>query len=413
MKTGRETLLSAHLLNLAIQFSDALPYSVVMNTSATEPTGDHSVSEALGLWEPKRTLTLEMARRHSARIKLMRRVLIGGAVVLSALVIWQFASQPTGFDLPDNPEDSVRMINPRYSGRTSDNLPYYLTASEAVREAEKTNAVKLAAPVLEFYRAAGAAVSKVVAKTGVYNDIDKVLDLSGDVDLNTDDGYACQTSQARILARDKAIDGNAPIACQGNFGTVNGNEYAITDNYKRFVFKGGMSAVIERDAALAGSSASDGAGNSASLGFAGNSPIDITAEEARYEDALTTLIGGVTVLQDGTEITSETMIIERAKADKNVGDSLKLGEITTIDARGDFVYITPDRRVSGDRGVYEREKDIITVTGNVKLVQKGSSRTDTTVTGNRLVYNLATKKAEFGQDCTGDDCGRVTFGTGQ
>ena len=396
-------------MNLPIQFRPALPYTALMNTIATPSTGDHSVSEALGLWEPKRTLTLEMARKHSVRIKVLRRALMVLAAGLMALVAWQFASQPSGFDLADNPEDSVRMINPRYSGRTSDNLPYYLTASEAVRETARANAVKLAAPILEFYRAPGAAVSKVVSEEGVYNDIDKVLDLKGAVDLQTDDGYACQTSAARILARDKIIDGTSPIACEGSFGSVKGNSFAITDNYKNFVFKDGMSAQIQRDAALEGSSASNQDAASAGLGFAGDSPIDITANEARYQGAVTTLIGSVKVDQEGTVITAANMIIERAKAVKDVGDSLKLGEITTIDARGNFVYITPGRRLSGDRGVYEREKEIITVTGNVALKQQGG----TTVTGNKLVYNLKTKKAEFGENCTGENCGRVNFSTQQ
>ena len=331
------------------------------------------------------------------------------AAALLGLVIWQFASQPSGFDLADNPEDSVRMIKPKYSGRTSDNLPYYLTASEAVRETARADAVKLAGPILEFYRAPGAAVSKVVSEAGTYNDIDKVLDLKGSVDLKTDDGYVCLTSAARIMARDKIIDGSDPIACEGSFGSVNGNSFIITDNYKSFVFKDGMSAQIQRDAALEGSSASRANAASAGLGFAGDSPIDITANEAQYEGALTTLIGNVKVVQDGTVITSNNMVIDRAKARKDVGDSLKLGEIMTIDARGDFVYVTPGRRLSGDRGVYEREKEIITVTGNVALKQQGG----TSVTGNKLVYNLKTKKAEFGENCTGGNCDRVNFSTRQ
>lgn len=384
-----------------------------MNTAASSnipSEGDHSVSEALGLWEPKRTMTLDMARRHSVRIRFFRKVLIALAVALVGLVVWQFVSQPAGFDLDDNPEDSVRMISPRYSGRTSDNLPYYLTAGEAVREAGKANAVKLSGPVLDFYRAPGATVSKVISESGVYDDVDKVLELRGNVKLKTDDGYACETTQARIFARDKAIDGEEPIACVGGFGAVNGNAYDISDNYSVFTFKDGMSAVIERDEALSAGNDNDGGSRaSAQLGFAGDSPIDVSAVQAVYQSAITTLSGDVDVTQDGTKITAENMAIDRAKASGPDAGSLKLGEITKIDARGNFVYVTPDRTVRGDRGVYERAKEIITVTGNVSLKERGG----TTVNGNKLVYNLRTKTAQFGESCTGENCGRVTFGTPQ
>lgn len=380
-----------------------------MTVSTPTDAASHSVSEALGLWEPQRTLTLGQARRHSARIKLLRRLLLAAAVAFAGVVGWQFGAQPAGFDLVDNPNDSVRMTNPRYSGRTADNLPYYLTAGEAVREAGNTNAVMLAAPVLDFYRAPGAAVSKIMAANGVYNDRDKVLDLAGSVDLKTDDGYECQTAQARIMARDKIINGDEPIACQGNFGTVNGNAFEITDNYKTFVFEAGMSAMIERD--ISAASNSERASASIGLGFGGDGPIAITATRGTYQSATTTLEQDVVVVQDGTTITSDTMVIERAQLPKDnaAAGSLKLGEVTTINATGNFVYQTPERTVRGDSGVYEREKEIITVTGNVALTQPSGA----VVRGSRMVYNLRTKNAQFGQRCEGENCGRVTFGTGQ
>jgi len=145
------------------------------NPTIMPSSSDHAASEALGLWEPKRTLTLQAARRHTARIVFLGRALLVLATALIGLIAWQFVNQPPGFDLADNPDESVRMTNPRYSGRTSDNLPYYLTASEAVTEAGLSNAVKLTSPILDFYRAPGAAVSKVNASKGVYNDVDKVL----------------------------------------------------------------------------------------------------------------------------------------------------------------------------------------------------------------------------------------------
>jgi lipopolysaccharide export system protein LptC len=101
-------------------------------------------------------------------------------------------------------------------------------------------------PVLEFIREDGAEASLVVAETGTYDDIKKILNLRSEVNLNTDDGYRCKTTHARIFARDKRIEGDERIECNGNFGIVNGNAYEINDNYKVFVFKNGMDAIIEQ-----------------------------------------------------------------------------------------------------------------------------------------------------------------------
>jgi len=103
------------------------------------------------------------------------------------------------------------------------------------------------------------------------------------------------------------------------------------------------------------------------------------------------------------------MVIYRAKAAKTseaaAEKSLRLGAVTQIDAKGNFLYVTPDRRLSGNRGIYDRNKNIITVTGNVTLKQSNG----TVVTGNKLVYDMTNKRAKVGESCTGPNCDRFNF----
>lgn len=198
------------------------------------------------LWEPRRTLTLAAARRHSMHVRVMRVFLLLLAVIAVATLIWEFWRQPgTDFEEPVAGE-SVKMVNPRYSGRTEDGLPFFLTAKEAVRPTINQETVQLINPVLEFYRQSSTAKSIVVAETGVYNDAEKTLELRSSVDLNTDDGYSCQTTHARVYTKTKDIEGDEPISCTGQFGKVRGNAFEIKDNYKTFIFKGGMNAVLEQ-----------------------------------------------------------------------------------------------------------------------------------------------------------------------
>lgn len=211
-----------------------------MSEVANMSTDGHS------LWEPRRTLTLEAARRHSMRVRVMRILLICLALASVGALIWEFMRQPgTVFDEPVAGE-SVKMINPRYSGRTEDGLPFYLTAKEAVRPTINQETVELINPVLEFYRQSATSKSIVVAESGVYNDAEKILELRSSVDLNTDDGYSCQTTHARVYTQTKNIEGDEPITCTGDFGQVSGNAFEINDNYTTFIFKGGMKAVLEQ-----------------------------------------------------------------------------------------------------------------------------------------------------------------------
>lgn len=143
--------------------------------------------------------------------------------------------------------------------------------------------------------------------------------------------------------------------------------------------------------------------------FGGDAPIKVLAEKATYNGGLTVLVGNVDVTQGIARIRSDTMNIYRAEADSETTGSLQLGAVNRIDARGNFRYTTPDNNVTGDRGVYERDKGIITVTGNVKVRQPGGNTAST----DKLVYNVNTETIRFSGQCQGEDCsGRPTIRIG-
>ena len=385
-------------------------------STITPPRGrSHTASDALGLWEPKRTLTLEAARRHTERIRLLRRGLIGASVALIALLVFYFVSQGSEVVIEDDPDTSVRMINPRYSGRTSDSLPFYVTSATATRELENRTEVDLRQPVLEFVRAEGAASSFVEADLGKYDDINKILELRTDMTLDeadrqnvvleTDDGYRCVTTHARIYPRDKQILGEDPIRCTGNFGVVNGRAYEIIDNYERFIFKDGMDGIINRDVDSAAASPSAAENTETPdqpiFGFDGDGPIAVKAERATYQDGTTDLSGDVVVQQDDSVLFANEMQILRDKATVESAGSIRLGAVRQIIAEGNFRYQSDANDVRGDRAVYERDTSIMTVTGDVTVVQPDGN----TVSTDRLVYDTVNETIRFSGQCQGRDCG--------
>lgn len=143
----------------------------------------------------------------------------------------------------------------------------------------------------------------------------------------------------------------------------------------------------------------------------GGTDIIIDAEKATYKGRHTILEGDVDVRQGDAQILSDIMHIYRAQSETtSIGAAATMGEVTRIEAEGNFSYKTPDNTVTGDRGVYERSTGVIVVTGNVSLIQPSGSR----VNGTRLTYNVNTKSARFGDGCQGEACsGRVTFSVKQ
>jgi len=135
-------------------------------------------------------------------------------------------------------------------------------------------------------------------------------------------------------------------------------------------------------------------------------PILISADKATYRGNKTVLEGNVDVRQGTARIQSETMDIFRQKAGDDETGFLSLGAVTRIVAKGKFRYTTPENTVTGQTGVYVRRTGLINVTGEVTVSQPGGSK----LSGDKLVYDIARKRAKFGEDCQGDNCdGRVQF----
>jgi lipopolysaccharide transport protein LptA len=140
----------------------------------------------------------------------------------------------------------------------------------------------------------------------------------------------------------------------------------------------------------------------AQVSFGNDSPIHVKAEQATYKGSKTTLSGNVRVKQKDATILADRMDLHRAKAEivEAVEGSIKLGNINRIVAIGNFKYITSENHVTGDKGVYERDKEIITVTGNARFIQNNGN----TVTGNKMIYDLNTNRARVDGSCAGRDC---------
>jgi len=129
-----------------------------------------------------------------------------------------------------------------------------------------------------------------------------------------------------------------------------------------------------------------------------DAPIDATADDIVNAGGTTVLTGQVDVRQGGTRILADRMKIFGGVAGAAGGSAA--GDISRIEATGNFYYITPEQEVRGNNGVYVQASDTFTVTGDVILLQG-----ENVVTGDTLIYNLTTEEARVVGTCKGRRCG--------
>ena len=152
--------------------------------------------------------------------------------------------------------------------------------------------------------------------------------------------------------------------------------------------------------AVAGASTlANAQGVSALKGHDSNAPVDVDADRIEVQDRADRAIfaGNVHVRQ--AELTMDTQRLTIAYS-SNGGI-----QIQRLDASGGVVVKSPSETARGNFGIYDLNKRLITLIGDVQLTREGSR-----VSGSRLVIDLDSGRAviDGGAPGVGQRGGRVT-----
>lgn len=128
-------------------------------------------------------------------------------------------------------------------------------------------------------------------------------------------------------------------------------------------------------------------------------PIDIIADdlEVRQDQNIAIFRGAVEAKQGELILKAETLTVYY-KEHAGEGDA----PIGRIDAAGDVRLSSPNESADGHWAIYDVERQIITVGGDVNLQQN-----DSLLTGNRLVLDLASGVTKFAGSDENGEKGRV------
>jgi lipopolysaccharide export system protein LptA len=141
---------------------------------------------------------------------------------------------------------------------------------------------------------------------------------------------------------------------------------------------------------------------SALKGHNSNAPVDVTAERIEVQDRSDRAIfaGNVHVTQ--SELTLDTQRLTVAYSGGPGGGGV---QIRRLDASGGVTVHSPSETAKGDIGIYDLDRKLITLLGNVQLL-----RQQNLVTGARLVIDLDSGRAviDGGPPGVNQTGGRVT-----
>ena len=143
---------------------------------------------------------------------------------------------------------------------------------------------------------------------------------------------------------------------------------------------------------------------SALKGHNSNAPVDVTADRIEVQDRSDRAIfaGNVHVTQ--AELTLETPRLTVAYSGGQGGGGTNV-QIRRLDAAGGVVVRSPSETARGDFGIYDLDRKLITLIGNVQL-----NRQNDRVSGARLVIDLDSGRAviDGGPPGVNQSGGRVT-----
>ncbi|MFN3520850.1 MAG: LPS export ABC transporter periplasmic protein LptC [Phenylobacterium sp.] len=186
--------------------------------------------------------------RRRARLIHILRIALPAAIALilaamAATVAWRTIAG--GQARTGDADAPIRLVNARFVGRDNDGRAFVITAATAVRDDEDYQRVLLDRPTLMLDED-GARPTRVTAKSGVYHEGTRKLQLQGGVRLVSDQ-QTFDTATSLFNTATGELSGSGPIQGVGSLGEIDAKSYAVYDKGERIVFKGGVHARIPTD----------------------------------------------------------------------------------------------------------------------------------------------------------------------
>jgi lipopolysaccharide export system protein LptC len=186
------------------------------------------------------------ARAHSRMVRVLRVLLpltvVGMIAALAGLVVMHAIRRAAATRL--DIAAPIRMVNPHFFGRDSQDRPYTLSARAASRDPISFQRVLLDHPVVVL-NTGGPHPASLAADRGVYQEDTRILILTGNVRGVDAKSAHFASDQAVVNTRTGSVTGPHAVADDPSHGAIQSKSFDVYDKGDRVVFKGGVHARLD------------------------------------------------------------------------------------------------------------------------------------------------------------------------
>ena len=143
------------------------------------------------------------------------------------------------------------MLSPKFSGFDSENRPYTIEALTAVQDREDPNLIRLTSinghmVVSESDQATKDVITDVElnASGGLLRTEQQTMQLEGNIKLRSNNDYEFNTQLVFIEFETNRIYGTDPVQVSGPRGSIEAEEFEVTENGDRLFFGGGVNTTL-------------------------------------------------------------------------------------------------------------------------------------------------------------------------
>ena len=185
------------------------------------------------------------AARHTARVRLARRLVFGSGVALVAgLVAFPFINPFRAVAIKGVTVESigldgtkVTMAKPKLAGYRNDGRPYEITASSAVQDIKEPTRFALNDMDARLTMQDNA-LTHVTAKSGLYDNKLDTMDLTSQVVISSDSGFALHALNAHVEFRTGSVSTPDPVSVAMRGNTITADGMRMIDNGRQVTFEG-------------------------------------------------------------------------------------------------------------------------------------------------------------------------------
>ena len=194
----------------------------------------------------------DAARRHSARVRLLKFAIPAGALGAVGLVTLATVYNPFGRlpGLSMGPISlsgtKIAMENPRLTGYRKDSRPYEVTAKTAFQDVRTPGIIELKDLQAKLRLDTAGTIAELVSNGGVFDTTKEQLELSRDIRITTSRGEEVLLRSASVDMKAGTAVSREPVKITSRSGQIEAEGVTIADNGATISFTGRVRTQFER-----------------------------------------------------------------------------------------------------------------------------------------------------------------------